>query len=145
MASIAFPQIIERGCGLDVHKETIVATVKGNGIEEHTLTFGTFTSEIESLAGWLSDLGVTHIAMEMFKENMQDLDTFLSHEVVELLQIGEITSDRYSRIAAQLKRQGTPIPTNDIWIAAQTMEHGAELVTSDQHFEQINGLVCTIF
>ena len=79
-----------------------------------------------------------------FKENMQDLDMFLSHEVVELLQIGKITSDRYSRIAAQLKRQGTPIPTNDIWIAAQTMEHGAELITSDQHFEKINGLVYTI-
>jgi len=78
------------------------------------------------------------------KENMEDLDKFLQHEVVELTQIGKITSDRYSRIAVQLKRQGTPIPTNDIWIAAQTMEHGAELITSDQHFEKINGLVCTI-
>lgn len=80
-----------------------------------------------------------------FKENMEDLDKFLQHEVVELVQIGNITSDRYSRIAVQLKRQGTPIPTNDIWIAAQTMEHGAELISSDQHFEKVNGLVCTIF
>jgi len=80
-----------------------------------------------------------------FKENRDDLNHFLEHEVVELVQIGKITSDRYSRIAAQLKRQGTPIPTNDIWIAAQTMEHGAELIASDQHFERINGLVCTIF
>jgi tRNA(fMet)-specific endonuclease VapC len=80
-----------------------------------------------------------------FKENMDDLDRFLEHEAVELVHIGEITSDRYSRIAAQLKRQGTPIPTNDIWIAAQTMEHGSELITSDHHFEKINGLVCTIF
>ena len=80
-----------------------------------------------------------------FKENMDDLNKFLQHEVVELVPIGEITSDRYSRIASQLKRQGTPIPTNDIWIAAQTMERGAELITSDQHFEQINGLVFTIF
>ncbi|MBW2311478.1 MAG: type II toxin-antitoxin system VapC family toxin [Deltaproteobacteria bacterium] len=79
------------------------------------------------------------------KENMEDLDSFLQHEVVQLVQIGKITSDRYSRIAVQLKRQGTPIPTNDIWIAAQTMEHGAELITSDQHFEKVNGLVCTIF
>ncbi len=79
-----------------------------------------------------------------FKENMDDLDKFLQHEVVKLVQIGEITSDRYSRIAAKLKRQGTPIPTNDIWIAAQTMEHGAELITSDQHFETIDGLVYTI-
>ncbi len=44
-------------------------------------------------------------------------------------------SDRYSRIAVQLKRKGTPIPSNDIWIAAQTMEHGAELITSDRHFK----------
>jgi tRNA(fMet)-specific endonuclease VapC len=80
-----------------------------------------------------------------FKENMDDLNRFLAHEAVELVKIGKIASDRYSRIAAQLKRQGTPIPTNDIWIAAQTMEHGAELITSDHHFEKINGLVCTIF
>jgi tRNA(fMet)-specific endonuclease VapC len=80
-----------------------------------------------------------------FKENMEDLNIFLEHEAVEWVQIGKITSDRYSRIAVQLKRQGTPIPTNDIWIAAQTMEHGAELITSDQHFEKINGLVYTLF
>ena len=80
-----------------------------------------------------------------FKENMEDLNSFLEHEAVELVQVGKITSDRYSRIAAQLKRQGTPIPTNDIWIAAQTMEHGAELITSDQHFDRINGLVYSIF
>ncbi len=80
-----------------------------------------------------------------FKENMADLNRFIQHEVVELVQIGEVASDRYSRIAAQLKRQGTPIPTNDIWIAAQTMEHGAELITSDHHFEKITGLVFTIF
>ena len=80
-----------------------------------------------------------------FKENIDDLNRFLNHEAVELVQIGKITSDRYSRIAAQLKRQGTPIPTNDIWIAAQTMEHGAELITSDQHFERVSGLIYTIF
>ena len=80
-----------------------------------------------------------------FKENMDDLDRFLAHDAVDLLPIGKITSDRYSRIADNLKQQGTPIPTNDIWIAAQAMEQGAELITSDQHFEKINGLVYTIF
>ena len=80
-----------------------------------------------------------------FKENMADLNTFLDHESVRLVEVGKITSDRYSRIAAQLKQQGTPIPSNDIWIAAQSMEHGAELITFDQHFERISGLVCTIF
>jgi len=80
-----------------------------------------------------------------FKENMNELNEFLQHDVVELAQIGKTTSDRYSRIAAQLKRKGTPIPSNDIWIAAQTMEHGAELITSDQHFEKIDGLIYTIY
>ena len=80
-----------------------------------------------------------------FKKNMDDLNSFLEHDAVELAQIGKITSDRYSRIAEQLKKQGNPIPTNDIWIAAQTMEHGAELITSDQHFKKISGLIYTFF
>jgi len=80
-----------------------------------------------------------------FKENMDDLDRFLKHEAVDLMPIGKITSDRYSRIAVKLRQQGTPIPTNDIWIAAQAMEQGAELITSDQHFDKISGLVYTIF
>lgn len=78
-----------------------------------------------------------------FKENINDLNKFLDHERVEMVQIGQITSDRYSRIASQLRSQGTPVPTNHIWVAAQTMEHGAELITSDPHFRNISGLVYT--
>ena len=80
-----------------------------------------------------------------FRDNMDDLNKFLEHEAMDFVHIGKITSDRYSRIAAQLRRHGTPIPTNDIWIAAQTMEHGAELISSDQHFARIDGLVHQIF
>ena len=49
-----------------------------------------------------------------FEKNMRDLNRFLDHAAVELVPIGKITSDRYSRIAIQLRRQGTPIPTNDL-------------------------------
>jgi len=76
-----------------------------------------------------------------FKKNLAELNRFLEHDAVETVPVGKISADRYSRIAAQLRRQGTPIPTNDIWIAAQTMEHGAELITTDEHFDKINGLV----
>jgi tRNA(fMet)-specific endonuclease VapC len=48
-----------------------------------------------------------------FKENMNDLNEFLDHERVGIVPIGQITSDRYSRIASQLRSQGTPIPSND--------------------------------
>ena len=80
-----------------------------------------------------------------FSKNMEDLNLFLSHPAVETIKLSEITSDRYSRIACQLKQQGTPIPSNDIWIAAQTMETGAELVTMDNHFDKISGLVYRLF
>jgi tRNA(fMet)-specific endonuclease VapC len=74
-----------------------------------------------------------------------ELKSLLEHESVSLVAIGKVISDRYSRIAAQLKRQGTPIPSNDIWIAAQPMKHGGEIITFDQHSTSISGLVCTIF
>lgn len=59
-----FPLVLERGCGLDVHQKTVVATVQGTDIEVETRTFGTFTSELKELGLWLNSLGVTHIAME---------------------------------------------------------------------------------
>jgi tRNA(fMet)-specific endonuclease VapC len=80
-----------------------------------------------------------------FRENMSALDHFLGKDVVRLVPVAEVTADRYSRIVLQLKKEGKPVPTNDIWIAAQAMEHGAELLTSDRHFERISGLVCSFF
>ncbi len=59
-----FPRIIERGCGLDVHQSTVVASIKGKDIIERTQTFGTYTEELEELIGMLQNEGVTHIAME---------------------------------------------------------------------------------
>ncbi|MCF8026392.1 MAG: type II toxin-antitoxin system VapC family toxin [Desulfobacteraceae bacterium] len=80
-----------------------------------------------------------------FDSNMAELNRFLAHRAVEMIELTDVTSDRYSRIASRLKKQATPIPTNDIWIAAQTMETGAELVTMDHHFEKIDGLVYRLF
>ena len=80
-----------------------------------------------------------------FEQNMRMLRRFLEHEAVEVAQLGEVTADRYSRIVLQLKKDGTPIPVNDVWIAAQAMEHGADLLTSDRHFEKISGLALTTF
>jgi transposase len=62
--TIEFEQLIERGCGIDVHKETAVATVKGKGIKEETKTYETFTSSLKEMKEWLMSIGITHIAME---------------------------------------------------------------------------------
>lgn len=61
---VEFEQIVERGCGMDVHKETVVATVSGTGIKQETRTFSTFTSSLIELKEWLKSLGITHAAME---------------------------------------------------------------------------------
>ena len=64
MNVVEFPQMIERGCGLDVHQKTVVATIQGTDIETETRTFGTFTGELHMLTSWLQNHGVTHVAME---------------------------------------------------------------------------------
>lgn len=63
-STIEFEQLIERGCGIDVHKETAVATVGGKGIKEETRTYYTFTSSLKEMKEWLMSNGITHIAME---------------------------------------------------------------------------------
>lgn len=62
--TIEFEQLIERGCGIDVHKETAVATINGKGINEETKTYDTFTSSLKEMKEWLMSNGITHIAME---------------------------------------------------------------------------------
>ena len=59
-----FKQLIERGCGLDVHRDTVVATVMGKWIQTETRTFGTTTSSLKELGEWLASLQVTDGAME---------------------------------------------------------------------------------
>jgi transposase len=62
--TVEFEQLIERGCGIDVHKSLLVATVRGTGLTEETCEFSAFTEDIEKLRDWLKSCKVTHIAME---------------------------------------------------------------------------------
>jgi tRNA(fMet)-specific endonuclease VapC len=79
-----------------------------------------------------------------YEQNLDDLEEFLDHPAITLLHVNPVTADRFGRIAANLRRAGTPIPTNDIWIAAHAMESGAELITLDRHFEHIPGLAVNV-
>jgi transposase len=56
--------IIERGAGLDVHKETVVACIMGTGIKKEIRTFSTVTNDLVRLKKWLKDNQITHVAME---------------------------------------------------------------------------------
>jgi tRNA(fMet)-specific endonuclease VapC len=70
------------------------------------------------------------------------LRTFLAKPTVGVLLPGRETADHYGRLFVQLKRAGTPIPDNDLWIAALALEHDLTLVTRDRHFRHISQLSC---
>ena len=74
-------------------------------------------------------------------QNLRELDRFLELPGVEILEIDKEIAFRYGILIKFLREQGTPIPSNDIWIAAGAMETGSRLVTYDNHFSVIPGLV----
>lgn len=64
METVTFKQVVNRGCGIDVHKKLLVATISGEGIKTETREFGTVTRSLTELKDWLLENGVTHVAME---------------------------------------------------------------------------------
>src|SRR5204862_4252114 len=62
---------------------------------------------------------------------------FLARETVGVLLPGRETAEQYARVFVQLKRAGTPVPDNDLWIAALALEHDLVLITRDRHFGRI--------
>lgn len=74
------------------------------------------------------------------REKFEELGAFLDSPRVHLLPVELETTGFYAQILNALKTAGTPIPTNDIWIAATAFEQGLPLLTLDRHFAQVPGL-----
>ncbi len=74
------------------------------------------------------------------KDNLAILRTFLNKPGVRVLNASAETADYFALIKNNLKEAGTPIPVNDIWIGAHTMQTGSILITYDRHFKYIPGL-----
>jgi tRNA(fMet)-specific endonuclease VapC len=72
--------------------------------------------------------------------NREELRRFLEVESVQVIPLGLETADSYALLYRSLRQQGTPIPSNDLWIAACCLEHGALLFSLDAHFERVPGL-----
>ena len=79
------------------------------------------------------------------KKNEDELRRFLTSPRVSLLEVGEETAHRYAVILNSLWQAGTPIPTNDIWIAASAMEYGLCVVTTDEHYSKIPQILVDYF
>ena len=75
------------------------------------------------------------------RKNRDELAHFMASPRVHLLKPDEKTAHHYANVFAALRGQGTPIPTNDLWIAALARQHRLPLLTYDTHFAAVPGLV----
>ena len=107
--------------------------------------------EITATLQQVSHIGISVVTVgELFsgflggtreRQNRQELAFFLDSPRVQLYPVDEETAEFYSNTLNLLRRNGTPIPTNDIWIAATALQHGLKLFTLDRHFQNIPGLL----
>jgi tRNA(fMet)-specific endonuclease VapC len=85
----------------------------------------------------LAELRAGFAAGTLGRRNEALLARFLSSPRVSVVYADEQTTHHYANVFAQLRRQGTPIPTNNVWIAAIVLQHDLALLTSDAHFSNL--------
>jgi tRNA(fMet)-specific endonuclease VapC len=78
------------------------------------------------------------------RRNERELRAFLANPVVEILAVDAEVARLFGAIAGGLRRRGSPLPTNDIWIAATSANAGATLLTYDEHFRRIEATASRI-
>ena len=74
-------------------------------------------------------------------ENRDILARFREKPRTIVVPITDATAEWFAEVKRILRKKGRPIPLNDVWIAASCMEHGARLITFDEHFSEIDGLL----
>ncbi len=73
-------------------------------------------------------------------QNRKELNEFLQESKVLFLTINAQTSEAYADVYRNLRNNGTPIPTNDMWIAAMSIQLELPVFSFDAHFEKVEGL-----
>jgi len=74
-------------------------------------------------------------------ENEQILRRFPLKNGVNVLFADDQTTHHYASLYRQLRKQGTPIPTNDMWLASLVLQHNLALHARDKHFDHLPQLV----
>jgi tRNA(fMet)-specific endonuclease VapC len=72
--------------------------------------------------------------------NRRLLENFMEKPTVEIISITTESAEIFNEVFHQLKNAGTPVPINDIWIAANAIETGSVIVSYDGHFSKIAGV-----
>jgi tRNA(fMet)-specific endonuclease VapC len=92
----------------------------------------------------LGELEAGFLLGSRLDENRIGLQDFLSESFVRVLQVTPDVARRYGRLFARLRNAGTPLPINDVWIAACADEAGANLITYDSDFTRVPDLEHTL-
>jgi len=74
------------------------------------------------------------------RENKAFLQRFLLKPAVKILNATSETAEVFGLVKSNLKKAGTPLPINDVWIAAHAIETGSVVITYDAHFTVVSGL-----
>lgn len=86
----------------------------------------------------LGELWTGFLLGARIEENRDSLRRFLDHPLVEELAVDHDTARIYAEIVVALRRAGTPLPSNDLWIAAAAARAGAPVLTFDAHFRTVD-------
>ena len=107
--------------------------------------------ELIERASWLGmpsvvvgELWIGFLLGEWPERNQRELAEFLRNPVVEELAVDREVGQIYAEIVVALRKAGTPVPSNDVWIAATAARAGATVLTYDPHFsamERVGSLV----
>jgi len=95
---------------------------------------------------WIPLVVLAEIKAGFYGGNQQGRNEILLKELFAKTTVGLLlpsreTAEHYAHLFVQLKRAGTPVPDNDLWIAALALEHDLLLITRDRHFERIPQLL----
>ena len=88
----------------------------------------------------LAELLAGFAAGTRVQRNRHQLAQFMASPRVHLMKPDEKTAQLYADVFGDLRRRGTPIPTNDLWIAALARQHRLPLLSFDTHFRAVQGL-----
>lgn len=122
-----------------------------------TSAYARMRSGDERVIAVVADAEVVHVPVVVLGEleggfrigsktaaNQLLLHSFLDEPYVSLLPVTREVAVRYGQLFAELRAAGTPVPANDIWIAASTLDVGAQLITFDTDFARFPALAATV-
>jgi tRNA(fMet)-specific endonuclease VapC len=89
----------------------------------------------------LAELRAGFLCGTRARQNERTLTSFLNSPRVAVFYPDEQTTHHYANLFRQLRQQGTPIPTNDLWTAAIVVQHDLLLCARDQHFDHLPQLL----